>query len=225
MAKRELTAEELEARKAALDRGRATAAANRAAKAAAPPEEPEAPAPVRWSPAEQGEGSDLDEPATDEPAGLELSTAELARIREEAKKKVDAELADVGRVERKKLMAKTLDDEILRQRTEAGLTDYRDDMLQILIDVAPFANDIRIDRDIYQHGSWYTVDRRKYDTLNEIMARSWDSEERAGNPNRRFRRQVAGSMNPMANERRMGDGSFTLGGAPTVNGRTGAVVG
>ena len=111
----------------------------------------------------------------------------------------------------------------LAQRRDAGLVDYRDDILDILIDVAPFAVDITIDGTVYQHGHWYKVDRRRHDSLREIMARSWDSEDRAGNPNRRFHREVAGTMNPLANERRQADGTFTLGVIPTVNGRTGVV--
>jgi hypothetical protein len=202
MAKRELTAEERERLKENLAKGRATAAANRAAKVAEP------------------DPADEDAPVDgDEPIPLELSAAELARIREEAKKKVDAELADVHAAERKKLMAKALDAEILAQRRAAGLIDYRDDKLNILIDVAPFASDITIDATVYQHGHWYEVDRRRYDSLREIMARSWDSEDRAGNPNRRFRREVAGTMNPLANELRDESGNFTIGFDPGANRR------
>ncbi len=196
MAKRVMTPELL----AKMAAGRRAAAEARAAKAAAEP--------VR-------------EPEESPP--LELSANELLRIREEAKKKVDEELAAAHAVERERLMARVFDDEILEQRKAAGLIDYRDDMLDILIDVAPFAADISIDGTVYQHGHWYKVDRRKYDSLREIMARSWDSEDRAGNPNRRFRREVAGTMNPLANEQRLPDGTFTLGPAPTINARTGTV--
>ena len=206
MAKRELTAEERERLKANLAKGRETAAANRAAKAAAPDEPVEEP--VR-------------EP--DDPAPLELNAAELVRIREEAKKKVDKEIEANRAAEREKLMGKALDAEILEQRRAAGLTNYLDDELDILIDVAPFADNITVDGTVYQHGHWYRVDRRRHNSLTEIMARSWDSEERAGNPNRRFRREVAGTMNPLSNERRMADGTFTLGPAPTINARTGMV--
>ncbi len=47
-------------------------------------------------------------------------------------------------------MAKALDAEILEQRKAAGLIDYRDDILDILIDVAPFADGITIDGKTYQ---------------------------------------------------------------------------
>jgi hypothetical protein len=95
--------------------------------------------------------------------------------------------------------------------------------MDILIDVAPFAVDITVDGTVYQHGRWYKVDRRRYNSLMETMARSWDSEERAGNPNRRHRREVAGTMNPLANEQRMPDGTFTVGPPRILNARTGAV--
>lgn len=154
-----------------------------------------------------------------------LSAEELARIREEAAKKVAAEMADVNAAKRKKLIAETLAEETLRQRRAAGLTDYRDDMLDILIDVAPFTAEIRIDGTVYQHGRWYKVDRRRYDSLREIMARSWDAEDRAGNPNRKFQRTVAGSMNPLLNELRLPDGTMTMGVDARVNAITGAISG
>ncbi len=189
--------------------GRKAAAEARAAAKAAASEETVAPAMTEI---------EIEERA----AWAGLSAAELTRIREEARKKVDKEIEASRAAEREKLMAKALDAEILEQRKAAGLINYLDDELDILIDVAPFANNITIDGTVYQHGEWKRVDRRKYDTLKEIMARSWDSEERAGNPNRRFRREVAGTMNPLSNEQRMSDGTFTLS-APTINARTGTV--
>lgn len=221
MAKRELTAEELETRKVSLAKGRATAAANRAKREA----DTSGVHPLKSiDTIDPKTEVSVEEPPAEE-APLRLGDDELARIRAEAKKKVDAEVAAANSEKRKKLVAKELDAEILRQRKDAGLIDYRDDLLEILIDVAPFSDNIAIDGVIYQHGTWYTVDRRRYDSLREIMARSWDSEERAGNPNRKFRREVAGSMNPMANERRLRDGTLTVGYDPGVNARIGSVVG
>ncbi len=188
---------------------KAAAEARAAAKAAAPNE----PAPL--APAEREYNA---------VAGVidGLSAAELARIREEARKKVDKEIEASRAAEREKLMGKALDAEIQEQRKAAGLTNDLDDMIDILIDVAPFADNITIDGKVFQHGHWYSVERRQAKSIEEIMARSWDSEERAGNPNRRFRREVAGTMNPLANERRAPDGTFTLN-TPTINARTGTV--
>ena len=200
MAKRELTEEQKQVRRDNLARGRAA----KASKAAAPHEEP------------------VEQHEPDEPQPLELSVEERARIREEAKKKVDAELAASNRAAKKELMAAELDKETLRLRKEAGLADWRDELVDILIDVAPFDDKITIDGKVFQHGTWHRVTARQRDTLNEIMARSWDSEERAGNPNRKFRREVAGTMNPMAHERRMPDGTLTVGRDTGVNATTGA---
>lgn len=206
--KREYTAEELAVRKEALSRGRVTAAANRAAKAAAGPEDP--PEPVEQN-----------EPVrdADDPVPLELTAEELARVQEEAKKKIDAELAVKRAAERKALIAKALDDEIMRQRNAAGLVDYRDDMVRFMINVAPFSPGIDIDGRRYAHGEWVTTPRREYDTIREAMARSWESEDRAGNPNKKFQqeRQMAGIVNPMLVERRMSDGTFTVGAPISVS--------
>lgn len=152
-----------------------------------------------------------------------LAPAELARIREEAQKEVEKELAAVDSAKKRKAMADALAAERQRLRRDAGLTDYRDDLLDILIDVAPFAGDIKIDGTIYTHGNWYKVDRRKYDSLREIMARSWDSEDRAGNPNRRFYRTVAGTMNPLAHDARLPDGTLTIGRDTRINAMTGSI--
>ncbi len=162
------------------------------------------------------------EPETPEPL---LSDAELDRIRQEARKKVEDELASLRKTEKKAAMATALDAEVLAQRRALGLADHRDDIVEVLIDVAPFAKDITVDGTVYLHGQWYKMDRRKADSVREIMARSWDSEDRAGNPNRRFRREAGAPMNTMLLERRTADGAFTMGHDPRVHGQTGAVSG
>lgn len=208
MAKRELTAEQ----RAAMERNLALGRQRKQERLALKPAGSEAP--------------DPDEPVTepDEAVPLELTDAEMARIREEAKKKVDEELRLRAAAERKEKIAAALDAETRRQRREAGLTNHLDDLVEIMIDVAPFTDNITIDGTVYQHGMWYTVDRRKADVMREIMARSWDSEERAGNPNRKFRREQAGTMNPMAREQRLADGTLTWGGAAATVDRNASVV-
>jgi hypothetical protein len=205
MAKKIWTAEE---RAAASAKQKAVRAAKREASAALPADEPEAPP--------------IEEP--EEAGAVTLDDEEIEKIRRQAREKVAVEIADIAKMSKKALMAKTLDDEILRQRREAGLTDYRDDLVDVLIDVAPYTDRITIDDKMYMHGHWYLVPRRVFDVIREQMARSWDSEERAGNPNRRFRREVAGTMNPLANEQRLSDGSLTLGLDSRVHGTTGAVM-
>jgi hypothetical protein len=173
---------------------------------------------------DEGEKSPpIEEPGVADP--LALTADELEDIRREARKKVEAELKASNEAARKTIIAKALDAEILEQRRAAGLTDHRDDLVQILIDIAPFDDKIVIDGTMYFHGSWYTVDRRKHDTLREICARSWDAEDRAGNPNRKFYRHVAGSMNPMVHEPMMSDGTYSVRGGTVINARTGAMTG
>lgn len=196
-------------RKAAAERKNAAAAAAQEPEHLAPsPELPEVPV--------------IREPEPESPL---LSDGELERIREEAKKKVDAELAALNVEKKKAKMAEALDAEVLQMRRDAGLTDYRDDVVEIFIDVAPFSDNLTIDGTVYQHGQWYKVSRRKADSMREAMARSWDSEDRAGNPNRKFRREAGAPMNSMLLERKTADGAYTMGGAPMVNGKTGAVSG
>jgi monoamine oxidase len=165
----------------------------------------------------------IEEPEEDGP--LQLSESELARIRAEAAKQVAKELAKRNAERMQELMKKTLDEEILAQRRAAGLTNHHDDIIEVLIDVAPFDNQIVIDGTVYQHGGWYKMDRRRWESVREIMARGWDAEDRSGNPNKKFYRTVAGTMNPMMHEIRMDDGTFTIGLQTKINGMTGAVTG
>lgn len=142
-----------------------------------------------------------------------LIDEERELLRAKARGIIDEELAAKAKVERDKFLKDELDKEILRQRREAGLTDHRDDMVEFMINVAPFSPGVIIDGKTYPHGSWHTMTRREYDSIRDIMARSWESEERAGNPNKKFEewRRASGVTNPMLLERRMSDGSFTLG--------------
>lgn len=165
---------------------------------------------ARLRKAEEKENEGVQEAASGDEVGSLLSAADLEYIRSEAAKKVEAEKEDALRADKKAAIKKAIEEETLKLRKEAGLSNHMDDLLQILVDVAPFSGDIKIDGTIYEHGRWYTVDRRKYETIREICARSWDAEDRAGNPNRKFYRNVAGTMNPMQNERRGSDGTLTM---------------
>lgn len=168
-------------------------------------------------------------PAIDEPeaenAPLQLSTAEIERIQNEAAKQVAKELAKRREAALKELFEKSLADEILTQRRAAGLTDHYDDILDIFINVAPFTNQIVIDGTVYQHGQWVKCDRRKYESIREILAAGWASEERAGNPNQKFDRFRAQALpySTTQTEARMADGTFTVGLQHKINGLTGAV--
>lgn len=53
----------------------------------------------------------------------------------------------------------------------------------ITIDVAPFADRITIDNVIYLHGLTYEVPRRMFDSMREVIARTWKHEHDIGNAN------------------------------------------
>lgn len=167
----------------------------------------------------------VEQPAASDP--MALTEDELALIRRKAREKVEKEIRAAEEKARLVLIEKELDAEVLRQRREAGLTDHRDDIIEFLVNVGPFADRIVIDGTVYQHGHWYKMPRRVYDSMRDIMARSWESEDRAGNPNKAFaqERAMIGGINPMMMERRTEDGSFTVGPSWSVNGRTGSTFG
>jgi hypothetical protein len=219
MAKKELTPEQAKLRRENLARAREIAAANRAKRTGAPPD------PEDVAVEETAEEPVIAEP--EEASPIELSDHELDRIRVEARKKVDAELAEVNKLKKKEMMAAALDAEIQRQRREAGLTDYRDDLIEFMVNVAPFSPGITIDGEHFEHGRWVKTSRRKYDSMREVMARSWEAEDRAGNPNKKFEawRQMSGVQNAMFREQRLADGTFTVGLDTRINSRNGAVFG
>jgi hypothetical protein len=164
-------------------------------------------------------------PATDDaPAPLLPDDYERQRIEAEAKKLVDEELEKLAKKDREKFLKDELDKEVLRQRRLAGLINHQDDVVEFLINVAPFSPGITIDGKHYPHGSWAKLSRREYDSIRDMMARSWESEDRAGNPNRRFaqERALAGISDPTLRETRMSDGTFTLGWSHNINVATGA---
>lgn len=51
------------------------------------------------------------------------------------------------------------------------------------IDLAPFADRMTLDGVVYLHGATYEVPHRQYDTMREIMSRSWQHEASIGNAN------------------------------------------
>ena len=67
--------------------------------------------------------------------------------------------------------------------------DPDEEMYHITIDLAPFAANITIDNVIYLHGSTYEVPKKLYDTMREVMARTWQHESEIGNANSQFYRK------------------------------------
>lgn len=197
------------------------AAQKRAEKEAQAAEMPEAQ--VAAEPFDPGGGQEVSEPS----ASPLPDDYEQRRISEEVKKKVDQLLAEKAAKEREKALKTAYDEELLRQKRLAGLIDHQDDIVEFRVNVAPFSTGLTLDGHHWPHGAWVKMTRREYDSARDIMARSWESEDRAGNPNKKHAQERAlyGGLDPTLLERRMPDGTFTLGWSHEVNGRSGSVFG
>jgi hypothetical protein len=166
---------------------------------------------------------DVKLPPEDEPEALDADTAPEIRAPELSPEERERIAAEVAKQINSELSAAR---ELQRQRLEAGLTSAKDDLIEFMIDVAPFADDLRWDGKIYQQGQWIKAPRHIYDSMREAMARSWDADDRAmiqAMRHRGRRDPMTMPMNTMQREMRMPDGSFTLFHDTRINGRTGAV--
>lgn len=67
--------------------------------------------------------------------------------------------------------------------------DPDEEMYYITVDLAPFADRITLDGVVYMHGATYEVPHRQYDTMREIVARTWEHEAEIGNANSQFYRK------------------------------------
>lgn len=108
-----------------------------------------------------------------------LTDEEKEAIRANAKKRYDAE-------QHQRAMDAYAEQALAELRVERGDLEGDDDLLQFTIDLAPNAQDIRLDGMVYQHGRTYTITRPVYDTLREIIARTWAHEDQAGNPYKKW---------------------------------------
>jgi hypothetical protein len=179
---------------------------------------------VKLPPEDEPEALDAD--TAPEIRAPELSPEERERIAAEVAKQINSELSAARELTRRELIKQTTAIELQRQRLEAGLTSAKDDLIEFMIDVAPFADDLRWDGKIYQQGQWIKAPRHIYDSMREAMARSWDADDRAmiqAMRHRGRRDPMTMPMNTMQREMRMPDGSFTLFHDTRINGRTGAV--
>lgn len=153
-----------------------------------------------------------------------LTEEEMERIRRKARSEVEAELKQRASAQKQDLIQEAADRELQEMRREAGLTDYRDDLLSITIDVAPYSDGLVIDNRKYQQGYTYQVTRRQYESMREQMARSWDHEDQTGYPNKKFYRRPADTMNPMAHAAYHAQGDvFSYGRDARLDGKTGVV--
>ena len=129
-----------------------------------------------------------------QPSGIDvskfLSAEEMADITKRAKAKIAA---------RDKLDAEEahLNAELTRLDAEAH-PEKAEEMREITIDLALYADRIILDGKVYFHGSRYTVRRSVYDVMQEIMARTrrHDDEIHSGEPgDSYYRKSRAMSVN------------------------------
>lgn len=111
-------------------------------------------------------GDFIDEPTGDEPM---FSAKEIAEIKAKAKAEI---LADKKAAAKKQMMA----DEKVRLQREEGLTtgnSYADEIVNIMIDLAPYAASIMVNGSPYWHGHMYPVPRHVAASLQETMFNTW----------------------------------------------------
>ena len=106
------------------------------------------------------------------PRKMELSLDDMAAIRKEARRKVEAELLAGKR--------KKFEDEALTEaRIEAGIVPatVSSKKLPMRIDVAEFTDRVTIDGVVFLHGRVYMVTEAQRQTLRDIMARTHMHQE------------------------------------------------
>ena len=111
-----------------------------------------------------------------------LSAEEQASIKEEAEALVAKEASEAAR---KAFLAQ----ETKAARKRARLGDPEEELVTLVIDVAPFTDRIVIDNVIYMQGSVVEVPKSKARVIKEIMARSWGHEAEIGGANREYYKQ------------------------------------
>jgi len=109
-----------------------------------------------------------------------LTDAELAALQVEVQKEIDKELKAKARTEAK--------EKLLQQaRHERGLSKPVE---EVLIDLPPDGNQIRINNRDYSQGHWYTVTADVAIMLRDTMQRAWEHQAQIeGRSKDHFRRQ------------------------------------
>ncbi len=105
-----------------------------------------------------------------------LTSEDEERLRGQARQKVAAEKKAEAEAQ---FYAKALEEE--RRALEPA-----QELVDIVVDVAPFADKIMIDGVQYFQGHHYRVSKNLCAVMMEIMARSWAHDEEVGSPNRKF---------------------------------------
>ena len=92
------------------------------------------------------------------------------KAKELAEKEVQEELEDAFLLDAKEKAKHS-------EREKLGLLGKQEEMVTFTIDLPPNASQIRINREIYNHGQEYTRPRATYDFIRDIESKGWAQEE------------------------------------------------
>lgn len=139
----------------------------------------------------KGETVAAPEVSGDVPAEYEgvLTPTDMAEIRAEAQAKITKKQREIAR---KAALVQATQDLEAEARLAAQRGVAKGDMVDIQIDIAPYAADLRLDGKSFMHGRVYRVPRKVYNTLQEMMQRSWQHQDGlSGKSDRPYRRSLA----------------------------------
>ncbi len=103
-----------------------------------------------------------------------LTPEDIAEVREEAARKIRAKQRKLA----KESLLATASAELEREAVAAMRRGAaRGDMVDVNIDLAPYAAFIAIDGQQFYHGTMHRVARPVAKTLQEMMQRSWDHQD------------------------------------------------
>lgn len=101
---------------------------------------------------------------------IELSEQEKSSLEAEATKEVAKELKD----KKKKEFKDSLKAELKKKTLfKAGQSEEGEDLVEIAIDLAPHAPNIKLDGKVYYHGVKYKFTPKTASVINEICHRTW----------------------------------------------------
>lgn len=125
-----------------------------------------------------------------------MEETKRSRVLNKAPQKVDTSLLDSVDVEAAKKKASAI---VLEERKKQVKADYLEqllaeerakfepsyEMVDVLIDLPAYAENLLIDGRFFHHGEIVTVPHHVANSINEQMQRCWSNERLAGNPNLR----------------------------------------
>lgn len=151
----------------------------------------EASKPIVAEAEQQDVAGDLDAATVEVPPEYEdiLSAEDVAAVQVEAQQKFKAKQREQAR---KELLAKAEKDLEREARLAQQRGEARGDMVDVTIDLATYADHIRLDGVVYRHGETRRVTRKVAAVLYEQMQRSYQHQDSlSGKAERPYRRTLA----------------------------------